>query len=47
MAPLSADPSGLAAPLKLSLTRSAGGRCQLYSPTKERFSANLALRAAA
>jgi hypothetical protein len=30
------DPSGLRA-VKLSLTRSAGGRCQLYSPSKERF----------
>ena len=30
------DPSGLRA-VKLSLTRSAGGRCQLYSPTRERF----------
>jgi hypothetical protein len=30
------DPSGLRA-VKLSLTRSSGGRCQLYSPTKERF----------
>jgi hypothetical protein len=33
---VAADPSGLRA-VKLSLTRSAGGRCQLYSPTKERF----------
>ena len=33
---VSPDPSGLRA-VKLSLTRSAGGRCQLYSPTKERF----------
>lgn len=31
-----ADPSGLRA-VKLSLTRSVRGRCQLYSPTKERF----------
>jgi hypothetical protein len=30
------DPSGLRA-VKLSLTRSSGGRCQLYSPSKERF----------
>jgi hypothetical protein len=30
------DPSGLRA-VKLSLTRSSGGRCQLYSPTQERF----------
>jgi hypothetical protein len=30
------DPSGLRA-VKLSLTRSSGGRCQLYSPTRERF----------
>jgi hypothetical protein len=30
------DPSGLQS-VKLSLTRSSGGRCQLYSPTKERF----------
>jgi hypothetical protein len=30
------DRSGLRA-VKLSLTRSSGGRCQLYSPTKERF----------
>jgi hypothetical protein len=30
------DPSGLRA-VKLSLTRSSGGRCQLYSPTEERF----------
>ena len=30
------DPSGLRA-VKLSLTRSGGGRCQLYSPTRERF----------
>jgi hypothetical protein len=33
---VSPDPSGLRA-VKLSLTRSRGGRCQLYSPTKERF----------
>jgi hypothetical protein len=33
---VSPDPSGLRA-VKLSLTRSAGGRCQLYSPTRERF----------
>ena len=33
---VSPDPSGLRA-VKLSLTRSSGGRCQLYSPTKERF----------
>jgi hypothetical protein len=33
---VAADPSGLRA-VKLSLTRSAGGRCQLYSPTRERF----------
>ena len=33
---VSPDPSGLKA-VKLSLTRSSGGRCQLYSPTKERF----------
>jgi hypothetical protein len=33
---VSSDPSGLRA-VKLSLTRSARGRCQLYSPTKERF----------
>jgi hypothetical protein len=33
---VSADPSGLRA-VKLSLTRSARGHCQLYSPTKERF----------
>ncbi len=33
---MSADPSGLRA-VKLSLTRSSGGRCQRYSPTKERF----------
>jgi hypothetical protein len=33
---VSPDPSGLSA-VKLSLTRSRGGRCQLYSPTKERF----------
>ncbi len=32
----SPDPSGLRA-VKLSLTRSSGGRCQLYSPTQERF----------
>ena len=30
------DPSGLRA-VKLSLTRSHGGRCELYSPTRERF----------
>ena len=30
------DPSGLRA-VKLSLTRSHGGRCQIYSPTRERF----------
>jgi len=30
------DPSGLRV-VKLSLTRSAGGRCQLYSPSRERF----------
>jgi hypothetical protein len=30
------DPSGLRA-VKLSLTRQARGRCQLYSPSKERF----------
>jgi hypothetical protein len=30
------DPSGLRT-VKLSLTRSARGRCQLYSPSKERF----------
>ncbi len=30
------DPSGLRA-VKLSLTRSVGGRCQLYSPSQERF----------
>jgi hypothetical protein len=30
------DPSGLQA-VKLSLTRSFRGRCQLYSPTRERF----------
>lgn len=30
------DPSGLQA-VKLSLTRSSRGRCQLYSPTRERF----------
>jgi hypothetical protein len=30
------DPSGLRA-VKLSLTRSYGGRCLLYSPTRERF----------
>jgi hypothetical protein len=33
---VSPDPSGLRA-VKLSLTRSVGGRCQLYSPSKERF----------
>jgi hypothetical protein len=33
---VSADPSGLRV-VKLSLTRSSRGRCQLYSPTKERF----------
>ena len=33
---VSPDPSGLRA-VKLSLTRSTGGRCQLYSPTQERF----------
>jgi hypothetical protein len=33
---VSADPSGLRA-VKLSLTRQARARCQLYSPTKERF----------
>ena len=33
---VAADPSGLRA-VKLSLTRSAGGRCQLYSPSQERF----------
>jgi hypothetical protein len=33
---VSPDPSGLQA-VKLSLTRSSGGRCQLYSPTLERF----------
>ena len=33
---VSPDPSGLRA-VKLSLTRSSGGRCQLYSPTRERF----------
>ena len=33
---VSPDPSGLRA-VKLSLTRSSGGRCQLYSPTKETF----------
>jgi len=33
---VSPDPSGLRA-VKLSLTRSSDGRCQLYSPTKERF----------
>jgi hypothetical protein len=33
---VSPDPSGLRA-VKLSLTRSSGGRCQLYSPSKERF----------
>ncbi len=32
---VSPDPSGLRA-VKLSLTRSSGGRCQLYSPTQER-----------
>ncbi|MEA2312344.1 MAG: hypothetical protein QOE28_2312, partial [Solirubrobacteraceae bacterium] len=30
------DPSGLQA-VKLSLTRTSGGRCTLYSPTRERF----------
>lgn len=30
------DPAGLRA-VKLSLTRSRGGRCQIYSPTRERF----------
>ena len=30
------DPSGLRA-VKLSLTRASGGRCRLYSPTRERF----------
>jgi len=33
---VSPDPSGLRA-VKLSLTRSSRGRCQLYSPTRERF----------
>jgi len=33
---VSADPSGIRE-VKLSLTRSSGGRCQRYSPTKERF----------
>jgi hypothetical protein len=33
---VSPDPSGLQA-VKLSLTRASGGRCQLYSPTRERF----------
>jgi hypothetical protein len=33
---VSPDPSGLQA-VKLSLTRANGGRCELYSPTKERF----------
>jgi hypothetical protein len=33
---VSPDPSGLRA-VKLSLTRSSRGRCQLYSPTQERF----------
>ena len=33
---VSPDPSGLRA-VKLSLTRSSGGRCQYYSPTRERF----------
>ena len=33
---VSPDPSGLRA-VKLSLTRSHRGRCQLYSPTRERF----------
>jgi hypothetical protein len=33
------DPSGLRA-VKLSLTRSHRGRCQLYSPTRERFRAS-------
>ena len=33
---VSPDPSGLQA-VKLSLTRSSRGRCQLYSPTLERF----------
>jgi hypothetical protein len=33
---VSPDPSGLRA-VKLSLTRSSGGRCQLYSPSRERF----------
>jgi hypothetical protein len=33
---VSPDPSGLRA-VKLSLTRSSGGRCQLYSPSQERF----------
>ncbi len=33
---VSPDPAGLRA-VKLSLTRSHRGRCQLYSPTRERF----------
>lgn len=33
---VSPDPSGLRA-VKLSLTRSSRGRCQLYSPSQERF----------
>jgi hypothetical protein len=33
---VSPDPSGLKA-VKLSLTRSRGGHCAIYSPTKERF----------
>ena len=33
---VSPDPAGLQA-VKLSLTRASGGRCQLYSPTLERF----------
>ncbi len=33
---VSPDPSGLQA-VKLSLTRSSGGRCWIYSPTRERF----------
>ena len=33
---VSPDPSGLRE-VKLSLTRSSGGRCQRYSPTSERF----------
>jgi hypothetical protein len=33
---VSPDPSGLRA-VKLSLTRSVRGRCQLYSPSRERF----------